>query len=163
MSLTGANDSSICNIRSPFVDETSRLPAVMRTPFTFALLPLGAQLVVGLPSLPPPLCISKSQQNPIASQYPTSTTGLLNGTLAVIPIPLSQAQEIVKPVGTILTSAIRELLPDWPADKFPAILHALQDHDVGAAGLNIPDFSVRPFFTQSFIETLHDLTPILSA
>lgn len=89
------------------------------------------------------LCTSQSQPNPIASTYPDQVTGTINGTLAVLPIPLAQAQQIVGAQYPILTAAYRALLPDFPADMYPAILQAVQDHDVQANGVGIPDFTVR--------------------
>jgi hypothetical protein len=42
----------------------------------------------------------------------------------------------------ILTSAYREIFPTLPADVYPAILEAVQDHDVKQFGIEIPDFTV---------------------
>lgn len=87
-------------------------------------------------------CTSQSQPNPIASTYPDQITGTINGTLAVLPITLDEAQSIVGPKYKILTAAYRELLPDFPKDMYPAIIQAVLDHDVQAGGTHIPDFSV---------------------
>lgn len=88
-------------------------------------------------------CTSQSQPNPIASTYPDYVTGTINGTLAVLPIPLAQAQQIIGPEYRIMTTAYRSLLPDFPADMYPALLEAEQEHDVQDLAIGIPDFSVR--------------------
>lgn len=88
-------------------------------------------------------CKTQSQPNPIAAIYPDQVTGTLNGTLAVLPIPLAEAQKIVGENNTILTAAYRELLPSFPEGMYPALLQALRDHDVQDFKVGIPDFSVR--------------------
>ncbi|KAK8247032.1 hypothetical protein HDK90DRAFT_473365 [Phyllosticta capitalensis] len=96
-----------------------------------------------------------SQPNPIAKTYPKEVTGTFNGTLAVVPIPLSKAQEIVGPKYKILTDAYQKLLPDFPKDKYPAILQAVQDHDVQSFGIKIQDFT-RISIEYPFVDLLND-------
>lgn len=102
---------------------------------------LGSSTIAALQL--PLLCKSQSQPNPIASIYPDQVTGTVNGTLSVLPIPLTDAQQIVGPKYAILTAAYRELLPDFPHDMYPAIIQAVHDHDLQAPGVRIPDFTVR--------------------
>jgi len=87
-------------------------------------------------------CKTESQPNPIKSTYPKEITGTINGTLAVLPIPLSQAQEIVGEDNVILESAYRKLLPSFPAGMYPAIVQAVLDHDDVGFGIPVADFSV---------------------
>jgi hypothetical protein len=57
-------------------------------------------------------CVAKqSQPNPIASQYPNSATGTINGTVAIIPIPYAQARSIVPSQYPILKKAYEKLMP----------------------------------------------------
>jgi len=89
------------------------------------------------------LCQSQSSPNPIASTYPTNATGTLNGTIAVIPIALDLARQMIPSQYRIMEHAYRALLPSsFPKNMYPAFLQAVHDHDVQASGLPIPDFSV---------------------
>ena len=88
------------------------------------------------------LCQSQSSPNPIASTYPTNATGTLNGTIAVIPIALDLARQMIPSQYRIMEHAYRALLPFFPKNMYPAFLQAVHDHDVQASGLPIPDFSV---------------------
>jgi ABC-type phosphate/phosphonate transport system permease subunit len=88
------------------------------------------------------VCQTKDQPNPIASVYPMNATGTLNGTIAVIPIPLTLARRLLPSQYRILEHAYRDLLPNFPLGMYPAFLQALHDHEVQAFGYQIPDFSV---------------------
>jgi hypothetical protein len=83
------------------------------------------------------------QPNPIASIYPNNATGTLNGTVAVLPISLELARQLIPPQYGILEHAYRALLPNFPRRMYPAIVQALHDHEVQAFGYHIDDFSVR--------------------
>ncbi|KAF2624522.1 hypothetical protein BU25DRAFT_154964 [Macroventuria anomochaeta] len=87
------------------------------------------------------LCQTYDLPNPIAHLYPGNATGTLNGTISVLPIPLTLARQLIPSQYTILTSAYQHLLPDFPADAYPAILQAVHDHGVQAFGYKIPDFT----------------------
>lgn len=99
-------------------------------------------------ALPPqpvnPSCSSIDQPNPIASTYPNNATGTLNGTIAVIPIPISLARQLIPSQYRILEHAYRALLPDFPKGMYPAMMQAMHDHDVQlfAFGFKLDDFSV---------------------
>lgn len=95
-------------------------------------------------------CQTLDQPNPIAAQYPNNATGVLNGTIAVLPIPLDLARSLIPSQYRILEHAYRALLPDFPADMYPALVQAVHDHDVQAMGFKIPDFSVRIPFRSPF-------------
>lgn len=92
--------------------------------------------------VPLPSCVTKDQPNPIASLYPMNATGTLNGTIAVLPISLKLARQLIPPQYGILEHAYRSLLPSFPQGMYPAIVQALHDHEVQAFGYKIPDFSV---------------------
>lgn len=87
-------------------------------------------------------CTSQSQSNPIASQYPSDITGTLNGTLAILPIPLALARSIIPSKYRILTNAYRSLLPGFAEDMYPALLQVVHDHDVRYGEYRLADFSV---------------------
>jgi hypothetical protein len=89
-------------------------------------------------------CISYSQPNHIALDYPGNVTGTVNATLAILPIPLSLARSIVPKEYEILTHQYRTFLPDLPQDLYPALLQTVRDHDIAFGDYRgIPDFSVR--------------------
>lgn len=86
-------------------------------------------------------CQTHDLPNPIAHLYPSNATGTLNGTITVLPIPLTLARQLIPAQYTIRTSAYLHLLPSFPSDMYPAILQALHDHEVQAFGYKIPDFT----------------------
>lgn len=88
------------------------------------------------------LCVTRDQPNPIASIYPSNATGTLNGTIAVLPISLKLARQLIPPQYGILEHAYRALLPSFPQGMYPAIVQALHDHEVQAFGYEIDDFTV---------------------
>lgn len=89
-------------------------------------------------------CVTQSQPNPIAEQYPDLPTGTLNVTLAIIPIPLKKARSILPPEWKIIERAYRELLPDFPKDMYPVFVQAGRDLDIRVSSFDYhgPDFSV---------------------
>jgi hypothetical protein len=87
-------------------------------------------------------CISYSQPNPLASEYPGNVTGTVNSTLAILPIPLSLARLIIPKEYAILTHQYRSFLPDLPRDMYPALLQTVRDHDVRFGEYALSDFSV---------------------
>lgn len=94
------------------------------------------------------VCATSSQPNPIAQQYPNAPTGTLNATLAIMPIPLDQARQIIPSQYAILENAYRALLPDFPEGMYPVIMQAGLDHDIqlAAYGINIGDFQVSSVY-----------------
>ena len=60
-----------------------------------------------------------SSPNPIGTLYPTSVTGTINGTIAVVPIRYELARSIIPAQYGILKKAYTSLLPGFPADKYP--------------------------------------------
>ncbi|KAK3996600.1 hypothetical protein QBC44DRAFT_135669 [Cladorrhinum sp. PSN332] len=105
----------------------------------------------------PGTCVSHDQPNPLAESFPNSATGVLNATLAIIPIPLKLARSLVPPQYRILEKAYRSLLPDFPKDMYPVLIQAAHDHDVQfrAYGITIDDFS-RVGFEFPFLDLLGD-------
>jgi hypothetical protein len=87
-------------------------------------------------------CVSQDQPNPIASLYPMNATGTLNGTIAILPISLELARQLIPPQYGILEHAYRTLLPSFPKGMYPAIVQSVHDHEVQAFGYKIPDFTV---------------------
>ncbi|KAF2849572.1 hypothetical protein T440DRAFT_130179 [Plenodomus tracheiphilus IPT5] len=101
------------------------------------------------------LCQSQDSPNPIASIYPNNATGTLNGTIAVLPISLKLARQLIPAKYKIMEHAYRDLLPKFPKDMYPAFMQAVHDHDVQASGFKIPDFS-RAGIEFPFLDLLGD-------
>ncbi|KAH8594816.1 hypothetical protein B0O99DRAFT_496951, partial [Bisporella sp. PMI_857] len=95
----------------------------------------------------------ESAPNPIASLYPYSVTGTLNGTLTVLPIPLALARSIIPAKFAILTKAINAALPFFPKK----LLRTCLDHDIQVAGVGIrlPDFQLTKLMFP-FVDVLGD-------
>lgn len=76
--------------------------------------------------------------------FPNNATGVLNATLAIIPIPLATARRLIPLKYGILESAYRSILPDFPEGMYPVLVQAAHDHDVQlkAYGITLDDFSV---------------------
>lgn len=107
-----------------------------------ALLQVGKSAVV--PKQTSETCISQTLPNPIAPVYPNNATGVLNATLAIIPISLRTARRLIPDQYGILEHAYRSLIPDFPVDMYPMLLQAAHDHDIQfeAYGIKLDDFSV---------------------
>lgn len=90
------------------------------------------------------VCTSHDHANPLAESFPNNATGVLNATLAIIPISLETARRLIPPQYGILERAYRALLPDFPEGMYPVMVQAAHDHDVQfrAYGITIDDFSV---------------------
>ncbi|PVI02852.1 hypothetical protein DM02DRAFT_521934 [Periconia macrospinosa] len=101
------------------------------------------------------VCTSVDQPNPIAALYPNNATGTLNGTIGVLPIPLTLARKLIPSQYGILEHAYRELLPSFPVGMYPAIVQAMHDHEVQAFGYKIEDFS-RTGIEFPFVDLLGD-------
>ena len=101
----------------------------------------------------PSVCVSQDLANPLAEAFPNNATGVLNATLAIIPIPLEDARRLIPMEYGILESVYRDLLPHFPAGMYPVLMQAAHDHDVQfrAYSITLDDFSVRscpsPCFT----------------
>ncbi|CAK7209528.1 hypothetical protein SBRCBS47491_000474 [Sporothrix bragantina] len=106
-------------------------------------------------------CTPHDQPNPIAQVYPMNATGLLNATLAVIPIPLATARTIVPAKWPILVHVYEALFASlgvpFPADHYPLFVQAGLDHDIQLAAYNmsIPDFQ-RAGYEFPFVDLLGD-------
>ncbi|KUI71502.1 hypothetical protein VM1G_07042 [Cytospora mali] len=102
-------------------------------------------------------CVASSQPNPVAQIYANFPTGTFNATLAIIPISLATARDIIPSRFSILESAYRALLPNFPADMYPVLMQAGLDHDIQLAAYNIsvPDFQ-RFGWSFPFIDLLGD-------
>lgn len=96
---------------------------------------------------------TSSQPNPIAQQYPDVPTGTFNTTLAIVPIPLETARQLIPAQFAILEGAYRALLPSFPADMYPVVMQAGLDHDIQlpAYSITIPDFQVSQRTTFIYI------------
>jgi hypothetical protein len=90
------------------------------------------------------VCASYDHHNPLAELFPNNATGVLNATLAIIPIPLETARRLIPPQYGILERAYRALVPNFPEGMYPVMVQAAHDHDVQfrAYGITIDDFSV---------------------
>ncbi|PSR85798.1 hypothetical protein BD289DRAFT_482497 [Coniella lustricola] len=100
---------------------------------------------------------TSSQPNPIAQEYAQDVTGTLNATLAIVPIPLSTARELVPSQWTILEDAYRALLPAFPEGMYPVLMQAGLDHDIQLAAydISVADFQ-RIGWSFPFIDLLGD-------
>lgn len=87
-------------------------------------------------------CTSQDQPNPLKNTFPNEVTGLLNGTLAIAPIPLEHARRIIPANIAILETAYRALVPDFPHGYYPMLVQAVHDHDINFGNYSVPDFSV---------------------
>ncbi|KFY13814.1 hypothetical protein V491_06265 [Pseudogymnoascus sp. VKM F-3775] len=107
-------------------------------------------------SLSSPPTVVDSSPNPIGTLYPTSVTGTINGTIAVVPIPYSLARELIPSQYGILKKAYQSELPGFPRDMYPLMVRSILDYDVGLNGIQlIPDFqSVHIFYP--FVDLLGD-------
>ena len=119
-----------------------------------AALPQGSTSSL---SLPPPLCTSSSSPNPIAAQYPQNVTGTINGTIIVVPIPLTLARSIIPSQYPILTQSYQSLLPSFPKDQYPMFLEGVLDHDIRSMnGLSLVADFTRISFSFPFVDRLND-------
>ncbi|KAK2048597.1 hypothetical protein LZ31DRAFT_591563 [Colletotrichum somersetense] len=116
---------------------------------------LGIQMQTAAAQAAPPTCSTVDQPNPIFSQYPNNATGVLNVTMAIIPIPMTTARQIVPQQYAILESAFRALMPDFPTGMYPVIVQAGHDHDIKFQDFSIADFS-RAGFEFPFLDILGD-------
>ncbi|KAK3325965.1 hypothetical protein B0H66DRAFT_144501 [Apodospora peruviana] len=103
------------------------------------------------------VCVTYDHPNPLAEVFPNNATGVLNATLAIIPIPLDVARGLIPPQYGILESAYRALLPNFPEGMYPVMLQAAHDHDIQfrAYGITLDDFS-RVGFEFPFLDLLGD-------
>lgn len=106
----------------------------------------GVQMQTAAAQATPSTCVTVDQPNPIFSQYPNNATGLLNVTMAIIPISMTTARQIIPQQYGILEGAFRALMPDFPAGMYPVIVQAGHDHDIRFQDFQIPDFSVRSIY-----------------
>ncbi|CAK7234721.1 hypothetical protein SCUCBS95973_009030 [Sporothrix curviconia] len=106
-------------------------------------------------------CIPLDQSNPIAQVYPMNATGLLNATLAVLPIPLATARTIVPAKWPILVHVYEALFAalavSFPAEHYPLFVQAGLDHDIQLAvyNMSIADFQ-RAGYEFPFVDLLGD-------
>lgn len=93
-------------------------------------------------------CVPQTSANPIWKDHFTGVTGVINGTIAVLPIPYTLARSIVPQQYGILTGYKALLEPaGWPEDTYPLVLETRIDHDVRTFGIPAAGFSsARLFF-----------------
>ncbi|KAI1632224.1 hypothetical protein F4809DRAFT_653446 [Biscogniauxia mediterranea] len=101
------------------------------------------------------VCVSHDSPNPLAQQHPDLISGTLNGTVLIVPIPLSRARELIPSDYGIAEAAYRELLPSFPAGMYPMMAQIVHDHDIQFPAYNasLPDFS-RASFEFPFVDVL---------
>ncbi|KAL8419345.1 hypothetical protein RB594_002535 [Gaeumannomyces avenae] len=102
-------------------------------------------------------CVSNSAPNTISTKFPNSATGVINGSLVVVPIPMADARAAVPAQWGILEGALKANLPDFPEGMYPLFIQAVQDHDLKmhAFNIDIPDFA-RVSLEFPFIDLLGD-------
>ncbi|KAH6850694.1 hypothetical protein B0I37DRAFT_353148 [Chaetomium sp. MPI-CAGE-AT-0009] len=105
----------------------------------------------------PGVCVTHDHDNTLAQLFPNNATGVLNATLAIIPIPLETARSLIPPQYGILERAYRALLPNFPEGMYPVMVQAAHDHDVQfrAYGITLDDFS-RVGFEFPFLDLAGD-------
>ncbi|KAK4122213.1 hypothetical protein N657DRAFT_657080 [Parathielavia appendiculata] len=105
----------------------------------------------------PDACVSDDHHNTLAESFPNNATGVLNATLAIIPIPLETARRLIPPQYGILERAYRALVPNFPEGMYPVMVQAAHDHDVQfrAYGITIDDFT-RVGFEFPFLDLTGD-------
>ncbi|KAK1982866.1 hypothetical protein LZ30DRAFT_589638 [Colletotrichum cereale] len=116
---------------------------------------LGVQMQTAAAQAAPPTCSTVDQPNPIFSQYPNNATGVLNVTMAIIPIPMTTARQIIPQQYAILENSFRALMPNFPAGMYPVVVQAGHDHDIKFQNFGIADFS-RAGFEFPFLDLLGD-------
>ncbi|KAL8366792.1 hypothetical protein RB595_008757 [Gaeumannomyces hyphopodioides] len=102
-------------------------------------------------------CVSRSAPNPVSAKFPNSATGVLNGSMVVVPIPMADARAAVPAQWGILEGALKANLPGFPEGMYPLFIQAVQDHDIKmhAFNVSIPDFT-RVSLEFPFIDLLGD-------
>ncbi|WYZ36196.1 hypothetical protein EsH8_XI_000079 [Colletotrichum jinshuiense] len=116
---------------------------------------LGVQAQTTAVQIVPSTCTTVDQLNPISKQYPSNVTGLLNVTMAIIPIPLTTARQIILPQYGILENAYKSLIPNFSPSMYPVLVQAVYDHDIQFRDFKFPDFS-RAGFEFPFLDLLGD-------
>lgn len=122
-------------------------------PFRLSLLHISAVVLLVLSSLllnhgesapTQGVCASHDHGNPLAELFPNNATGVLNATLAIIPISLEMARRLIPPQYGILERAYRSLLPNFPEGMYPVMVQAAHDHDIQLRtyDITLEDFSV---------------------
>ncbi|KAF9874889.1 hypothetical protein CkaCkLH20_07583 [Colletotrichum karsti] len=119
------------------------------------LVVFGVQMQTTAAQVTLPTCTNVDQPNPLWSQHPNNATGVLNVTMAIIPIPMTTARQMV-PFG-ILENNLRAVMPDFPAGMYPVVVQAGHDHDIRFQDFGIPDFS-KAGFEFPFLDLLGDGT-----
>ncbi|UNI22357.1 hypothetical protein JDV02_008253 [Purpureocillium takamizusanense] len=127
---------------------------------TTAVLAARAAVSVLLPRQALDTSPTQSQMKPHGDleQYRKYVTGNLNGTTLIVPIPLTRAREILPKEYEFLDGAAwQSMLPDFPSDKYPLMVTAVYDHDVGSKGYGVStsDFH-RASFEFPFVDRLGD-------
>jgi hypothetical protein len=87
-------------------------------------------------------CVTYDHPNPLWEMYPNNATGVLNTTLAIVPITMREARRIIPSQFGILDDALREAMPGFPAGMYPVLVQAGHDHDIRFQNYTIADFSV---------------------
>lgn len=101
------------------------------------------------------VCTSESQPNPISGQYPGIPTGTINGTVAILEIPLSIARSMIPAKYPILQHVYRSMLPNLAQDMYPAMLQTELDHDVKGSSIPVGGFT-RASISFPFVDRLND-------
>ncbi|TDZ40098.1 hypothetical protein C8035_v004863 [Colletotrichum spinosum] len=119
------------------------------------LVIFGLHMRTTAAQVPAPACTNVDQANPLHSQHPNNATGVLNITMAIIPIPMTTARQVIPSQYGILENALRAVMPNFPAGMYPVVVQAGHDHDIRFQDLSIPDFS-RAGFEFPFLDLLGD-------
>ncbi|KAF4873897.1 hypothetical protein CGCSCA1_v006924 [Colletotrichum siamense] len=119
------------------------------------LVVLGVHMQTTAAQVTPPTCTNVDQPNPLWAQHPNNATGVLNVTMAIFPIPMAAARQMVP--FAILENNLRAVMPDFPAGMYPVVVQAGHDHDIRFQDFGIPDFS-KAGYEFPFLDLLGDGT-----
>ncbi|KAF4838173.1 hypothetical protein CGCTS75_v001244 [Colletotrichum tropicale] len=119
------------------------------------LVVLGVHMQTTAAQVTQPTCTNVDQPNPLWAQHPNNATGVLNVTMAIFPIPMAAARQMVP--FAILENNLRAVMPDFPAGMYPVVVQAGHDHDIRFQDFGIPDFS-KAGYEFPFLDLLGDGT-----
>lgn len=83
-------------------------------------------------------CLTQTVENPIWQLFPGNVTGIINATMAIVPVPYSLARSIIPAKYDILRNAYMSLLPTLPDGTYPALFRSEWDHDIRFGNITIP-------------------------
>lgn len=83
-------------------------------------------------------CLTQTIDNPIWQQYAGNVTGMMNATMALIPVPYTLARSKIPATYNILSAGYKTLLPNLPDDMYPMLFQSAFDHGIRLGNETIP-------------------------